>query len=56
MIFFTLSPKFGEVQSISQGRSNSSSRENTKARETFTTERLVAVQRGQSRGKRGWRE
>ena len=28
----------------------------TKARETFTTERLVAAWRGQSREKRGWRE
>ena len=28
----------------------------TKARETFTTERLVIARRGQSREKRGWRE
>ena len=56
MIFFTLSPKFGEVQSISQGRSNSSSRENTKARETFTTERLVERREdGVSKLKKGQR-
>ena len=28
----------------------------TKARETFTTERLVVARRGQSREKRGWNE